>query len=326
MPDTSLSSPFHAGEQLTQTRVGVRDEIEQRAQTTIRDFMPDQHRAFFGMLPFVLVGTTDGEGRPWASIVIGQPGFVTTPDEKTIQIAASLLVGDPLNETLEAGADVGLLGIQLETRRRNRLTGTIQSVTSDGRADGITIALSQSFGNCPKYIQTRTVQMPSSAEAGGAAPNVVTSDRFDEQARALITAADTLFIATTYRGDGNDASNGADVSHRGGKPGFVHIENDRTFVLPDFAGNNYFNTIGNIVMNPRAGFLFVDFDRSDLLYMTGHAEIVWNGPAVEAIGGAERLIRFRAEEIVQVSNSLGLTFQFGGFSPSLKRTGTWPET
>jgi predicted pyridoxine 5'-phosphate oxidase superfamily flavin-nucleotide-binding protein len=119
-------------------------------------------------------------------------------------------------------------------------------------------------------------------------------------------------------------SAGADVSHRGGKPGFVRIEADKDLVFPDFSGNFLFNTIGNILQDPRAGLLFPDFETGRLVYMTGTAEIVWDGPIVAAFDGAQRLIRFRAEEILRVEESLPFKFAFGDFSPALDKTGGWP--
>ena len=64
------------------------------------------------------------------------------------------LVGDPLNETLSEGADIGLLGIEFVRRRRNRLNGRIQDVHSGG----FRVKVSQSFGNCPQYIQARDLE------------------------------------------------------------------------------------------------------------------------------------------------------------------------
>ena len=51
------ASPFHSGETAVQERLGVRDKIEPFAKRVVRDHMPDQHREFFGELPFVLAGT-----------------------------------------------------------------------------------------------------------------------------------------------------------------------------------------------------------------------------------------------------------------------------
>lgn len=312
-------SPFHRGEQQVQERLGVRDKIESFARRVVRDHMPEQHREFYAMLPFVLLGTLDDRGRPWASLVPGRPGFMTSPEARVLEIAARPLFGDPLHETLKPGADVGLLGIQLETRRRNRITGRVASV----RPDGFAIAIGQAFGNCPQYIQARAIEvLPEIDDAARRRP-VTRSDRFDPRTRALIERADTLFIATAYTEDRNAPSQGADVSHRGGKPGFVRVEDDRTFAFPDFSGNNHFNTVGNILLNPKTGFLFLDFEAGGLVYMTGAAEIVWEGEEVRAFAGAERLIRFRAEEVIRVEDSLPLRFGFGDYSPMLDHTGSW---
>lgn len=320
MTAANAGSPFHPGEQAVQARLGVRETIEPFARRVIRDHMPDQHRAFYGELPFVLLGTVDDLGRPWASLVAGQPGFITSPDPQRLEIAARPLAGDPLDTTLKVGREVGVLGIQFETRRRNRLTGRIASIGDDGFA----IAVDQAFGNCPQYIQARAV-LPIGP---GSDPSpVVRLDRFDARTRELIAGADTLFIATAYRGDGRvdvgDPTLGADVSHRGGKPGFVRVEDERTFVFPDFSGNNHFNTVGNILLNPKAGFLFVDFETRDLVYLTGAAEIVWEGPEVRAFAGAERLIRFHADAVIRIEGGLPLRFDFRGASPMLVHTGSW---
>ncbi len=317
---TRGSSPFHRGEQAVQARLGVRDKLESFGRRVIRDYMPEQHRDFFATLPFLIVGTVDAEDRPWASILVGPAGFVTSPDPRRLRIAARPAAGDPLRATLKPGADIGVLGIQLDTRRRNRLTGRVCAL--DG--EGFEIAVRQSFGNCPQYIQTRVTTNAGDHDTGPT-PVPRRSDRLDAAARRLIARADTLFIATAYGDGSDDPAHGADVSHRGGKPGFVRIDDDRTLVLPDYAGNHHFNTIGNIVLKPKAGLLFVDFDRGDVLSVTAAAEVVWTGAEVRAFVGAERLLRFRIEEVVWAEGGLPLRFAFGDYSPSLDGTGSWSE-
>ena len=197
--------------------------------------------------------------------------------------------------------------------------------SSSVSTDGFVIGVEQAFGNCPQYIQTRTFERKPREVGTPEQPSITRGDRFDAPTRALIERADTLFIATAYR-DGQDvASQGADVSHRGGKPGFVRVDDDRTFTFPDFSGNNHFNTVGNILLNPKSGFLFVDFETGDLVYMTGAAEIVWDGEEVRAFAGAERLNRFRADEVIRVEASLPFRFAFGTYSPMLDHTGSWVQ-
>lgn len=320
--DTAVNerpSPFHPGEHEAQSRAGVRDEMEAFGRRMIRDHMPEQHREFYAELPFVLVGSVDVEGRPWASIVTGRSGFMSTPDRETLDIAMPPLAGDPLGDNLKSGEAVGILGFQPGARRRNRLTGRIGQV----RDGGFSIGVSQSFGNCPQYIQTREIDVLPDIDTPHKERPTQRMQMFDAPMKALIEQSDTLFIATRHEGPADTASSGADMSHRGGKPGFVRIEDDRSFVFPDFSGNFHFNTIGNILTNPKAGFLFIDFETRDLVYLTGRAEIVWDGEEVSAFEGAERLIRFHLDEAIRVTGSLPLIFKFGDYSPVLERTGDW---
>ena len=314
-------SPFHIGEQEVQERLGVREKIEAFAKRVVRDHLPQQHREFYEMLPFIMLGTVDKEGQPWASIMPGRPGFITSPDAQELEINAAPLWGDPIRQTLRPGADVGMLGIQLEARRRNRVTGKIKSY--DG--ENIQISIGQTFGNCPQYIQTRAVEIMPEIDQTPQERPVNRADHFDDDVRAIIEKSDTLFIATAYTEDPGARSQGADVSHRGGKPGFVKVVSDRKVLFPDFSGNNHYNTVGNITLNPKAGLLFIDFDTGDLVYMTGKAEIIWDSEEVSAFGGAERFIGFEADEVIRVAASLPLRFDFNDYSPMLEHTGSWLE-
>ena len=222
--------------------------MEQVGRKVIRDFLPDQHRLFYPRLPFLVLGAVDGEGRPWATVVCGDPGFVHSPDEHSLVVDRPLVAGDPLADSFDVGTEVGVLGIELSTRRRNRLTGSISR--SDDR--GFAIRVAQTFGNCPKYIQTRGLELSTGSETERSEPPA-RSKVLDERQRELVRNADTFFIATRSGSSADDPSRGADVSHRGGKPGFVRVDDDRVLTVPDFAGNRHFNTLGNIRLNPRTG-------------------------------------------------------------------------
>ncbi|TXL73483.1 flavin-nucleotide-binding protein [Vineibacter terrae] len=315
--DSPGAAPFHAGEREAQLRAGVRERAEQAGRRAIRDHMPEQHRTFFAQLPMLLAGTVDSDGQPWASVLTGRPGFVSTPDARTLRIATQPLFGDPLGCTLRPGIDIGLLGIELHTRRRNRANGKVVAVDDAG----IEIRVTESFGNCPQYIQTRTSDLTADIDHPDTARPLSQFDSLDCATRDLIATADTLFIASSFH-DGTAGS--IDVSHRGGKPGFVRVDDERTLVVPDFAGNSYFNTYGNLLINPRAGLLFVDFDDGDLVYLTGTTEIVWEGEEVRRFTGAQRLLRFRLTEGRRVAGALPLRWTFGDYSPVLARTGSWP--
>ena len=239
-----------------------------------------------------------------------------TPDATTLQLQPDKRDSDPALAGMVVGAPVGLLGIELPTRRRNRVNGRIQAV-EDGQ---LTMAVDQAFGNCPQYIQTREVIR---VEAHNAQQVAVPFTQLTSEAKALIRSADTLFVASVAPAADRPKVHGVDVSHRGGRPGFVRVQ-DSTLTIPDFRGNNHFNTLGNFVLNPKAGLVFPDFATGDLLQVTGSVVLLdADHPDVAAFDGAERAFQ------VQVSHGQwlrgALPFRFGPADPSPRnaQTGTW---
>jgi hypothetical protein len=313
------ASPFHSGESAVHARVGVRERLEQIGPRVLRSYMPDEHRELFEKLPMLVVGSLDAQRRAWASLLVARPGFIASPDARTLEVSAAPAPGDPLLANLAFGAPLGLLGIELATRRRNRANGTVTALRADG---GFDMRVEQSFGNCAQYIQARKptfvadsgAASASAAEARarrepGATDEARTEGRIlSPRAVELVSRADTFFIATAAaNARGGDAREGCDVSHRGGNPGFVRVEREEggsVLYWPDFRGNYFFNTLGNLVVNPRAGLLFMDFDSGAALLLTGRADVIWDGQLVAA--GAERTLRFATEAGVWVDSGSAL--------------------
>lgn len=266
-------SPFHRGELEAQARAGGGSP-----GAGIRELMTEQHRVFFESLRFVAVASRL-EDWPVATLLTGEPGFVSVSDLRTLRVLTYLDPSDPATRGLVKGAPAGLLGIDLRTRRRNRANGVIASASTME----FVLSVRQSFGNCPQYIRPRELRRVHTT-----AQPIEHFDRLNDEAREAISRADTFFVATGSRA--NEAAGGMDISHRGGRPGFVRIEGD-TLTIPDYRGNRYFNTFGNLLYEPRAALLFVDFARGDLLHVQGTTEIVWDGPEVRAFSDAERLWR-----------------------------------
>lgn len=318
------ASPFHPGEQQVQRRVGVRDQVERAGRNMIREQLPEQHRQLFQALPLLVVGSMDEQGRLWASLLSGEPGFVGSPTPKLLRVQAEPVLGDALSAQLRVGAPLGLLGIQLETRRRNRANGRVVS-----REPGaFTVEIEQSFGNCNQYIQAREPTFDASL-SNNAGASVAEGPFLSERARRLLERTDTLFIATASAAaaQGGDGE-GVDVSHRGGRPGFVRVQ-DRPqatrLTLPDFRGNFIFNTFGNLEVNPHAGIVCADFETGDLLSLTGTAAVIWDSPELDAFEGADRLLTFQVDSGVFLERALPLRFQGFAASPDLDETGTWAE-
>jgi uncharacterized protein len=306
-------SPFHPGEQQVQELLGVRARMEETGRRVLRNFMPDQHREFFAGLPFLVLATLDAEGQPWASIATGAPGFLSTPDATTLRVAAP----PPFHAHLAEGSDVGALGIDFATRRRNRANGIVQSLGPVGFA----IAVKQSFGNCPKYIQGRewTMLAPEQHVPG----RVVQGRWLGAAERALVQSADTFFIASALGSVTSEPSLGLDASHRGGPPGFVRVDDEHTLTVPDFSGNAYYNTLGNLRLNPRCSLLFLDFATGTTLQIAAMAEMIWEGPEVARFAGAQRLLRFHVTERVTAEAALPLRWRFRDYSPFLEKLGNW---
>jgi uncharacterized protein len=304
-------SPFHQGERAVQERLGLRDKMDAVGRRVLRNFMPDQHREFFAALPFLVLGTVDGTGWPSASIVAGAPGFVSTPDATTLRVRAWPSAGDAAAANLRPGAEVGIVGIDFAPRRRNRANGVVKAIDEGG----FDIAVSQSFGNCPKYIQARDWRAATNDEQG---PRQIEEGRaLGIAERSMIAAADTFFIASAVD-HGEEPARGVDASHRGGLPGFVRGGDGRTLTVPDFSGNFYFNTLGNLLLNPRCGLLFIDFATGATLQVAAEAEIVWDGPEVAATAGAQRLVRFHVARWRRAENAVPLRWRFRGYSPFLE--------
>lgn len=309
-------SVFHEGEIALQRTVGAAGQLAELGPRIMRDHMPQQHRDFFRQLPFIVIGALDGDAQPWASILAGPPGFASSPHDRQLDVNALPAAFDPLHAVLVEGAPIGLLGIEPHTRRRNRMNGTLRKVA----AEGFGVEVGQSFGNCPKYIQARR---PEYAPATAGAPVVHRYAGLDDAARHCIERADTFFIATAHpQATSGEPSRGVDVSHRGGKPGFVRVQGN-VLTIPDFTGNAFFNTLGNLALNPRCGLLFIDFENGDLVYVAAHAQIVLDGEELRSFEGAQRLLRLSAISTRRVEHALPLRWSPAQLSPYLERTGSW---
>lgn len=303
---------WHQGEIALQQQAGVAERMADVGQRVIRDHMPDQHRDFYAQLPFIVAGSVDAHGDAWATLLEGQPGFIFSPNATTLDIEARPHQGDPAAAGMQDGAPVGLLGIELHTRRRNRMNGVLQAI-----GGGFRVQVEQSFGNCPRYIQLRDFHFahpPAEPYRG----EVETLSALDDVARASIGAADTFYVATY-------AERQVDASHRGGKPGFVRVSEDGLLTIPDFNGNLFFSTLGNIHQNGKAGLLFVDYASGDTLQLSGDAEVILDSPEIAAFQGAERLWTFRPRRIVRRRAALALRWLTppDGVAPSSLMTGDW---
>ncbi|MEC4812661.1 MAG: pyridoxamine 5'-phosphate oxidase family protein [Scytonema sp. PMC 1069.18] len=293
---------FHSGEIEVQNQAGVREEA-QRLCHMISNIIKPAAQEFLKHQQLAVASTVNANGRVWASLLIGETGFVRVLSEQTIQIHATLILSDLVHQNLASHDTIGLLVIDLATRKRLRLNGKA-SIQSDGK---INVEIEQVFFNCPKYIQLRYIETEKTESLRQ--PEILTRDALSQTDENWISQADTFFIASRH------PESGADTSHRGGFPGFVQVINSHQLLFPDYAGNNMFQTFGNLLVNPFAGLLFINFESGDTLQLTGQAKVIWEGEKLNEFAGAQRLVEFDIEQVLETRNASRLRWRFGEYSP-----------
>jgi hypothetical protein len=242
---------------------------------------------FLARREFAVLTGRATDGRLWTSPLLGQPGFLDAAGS-TLEVHAAPSGADPL-AALPAGQAVGLIAIEFAIRRRFRVNGLLSAVS----AQGLTIEADQAFGNCPSYIQQRVFEHVSRESANTESGSAEFEGRagLDEDARALIRSADTFFLGTAH------PERGVDTSHKGGRPGFVRVDEEGLW-WPDYAGNNMFNSLGNLTVNPEAALLFADFGTGRTLQLSGTATLEWIDPGSAGDDGETgRRVRFHPEAV-----------------------------
>ncbi len=294
-------SPFHEGERAVQQRAGETAEADRNGRAINAAIMPGA-LAFIAQQPMAIFASRDGEGAVWASVVIGEPGFIAASGVDEILIDTNRggsHEADPLWRNVVERPDVGVLMIEPESRRRLRVNGRMEPLGPGWWR----LAVLEAYPNCPQYIQRRNQRVGEPREVD--AP-VTFGDVLTEAHRGWITRADTFYVASAH------PSRGADASHRGGLPGFVAVLDDRTLRVPDYKGNSMFNTLGNFEVDPHGGMAFVDFDAARVLQLTGRATVQWDltDAPEQPTGGTRRYWDFTVERVIDAPIAHPLETEF----------------
>lgn len=296
---------FHPGERAVQESAGEA-AIADRNIGVLTDTVIAGARPFIAKQFMAVLASIDSSGAVWSSVVFGKAGFLHTDTGRTISIDVPEKErdrADPLWDNIEQHADLGMLFIELGSRRRYRVNGTVKRLD----ARGTEVAIREAYPNCPKYIQRRQLRqlgeasLPVSSACGTALRGTV---------ETIIREADTIFVASRH------AESGADASHRGGAPGFIKLVNGNTLRIPDYDGNSLFNTLGNFKIDPRAGLCIPDFAHGQLLQLTGTSTVHWDqdDPAGET-GGTRRFWEFKVEKWILRDTPQALEWEYLEASP-----------
>jgi len=230
-----------------------------------------------------VLATRGPTGHPRVWVVTGPASFLDVPEEHTLRLTAEHPLPEEVRGDLARDDRVALVGLNLTNRERARVNGRAL-VDAKG---SLTVRVDEAFGNCPKYIQTRESRVEREAPP---AAEVVSSPTLTARHRAWIERADTFFIAS------GSADGTLDVSHRGGRPGFVRAQGDGRLIWADYSGNNLMQTLGNLAQDERAGLLFPDFETGVTLHLLGRIRLRWDGPT-GSDGATGRLVEFTPERV-----------------------------
>ncbi len=302
-----IEAPYHEGELSVQERVGELD-AGKRNGAAIADSIVKGALRFIAQQPMVVLGSIDPGQDVWASILFGTPGFVTANDERTLTVdlnQTALNPHDPIWSNIDHDPRLGMLVIEVSTRRRLRINGrATRSVENQLRVD-----VDESYPNCPKYLQRRQLTSMANIESTES-PEPRRGELLLPEHRDLMASTDTFFVASA------NPRGGVDASHRGGNTGFIRVLSDTTLRIPDYRGNSMYNTLGNFALHPHAGLLFLDFDHGRILQLTGRPVVHWKmDDRTNETGGTGRYWDFELDRWLESPLPAGVQCEFLDYSP-----------
>ena len=316
------TTSFHAGEVAAQERAGTRGVAEELG-TGIRTSLnfASNHDAFLAAQMFAVVSSVhkqdgNGNGQIWVTPLFGKPGDMTALSESEILISPNAIPkSDILHEAMKTnGVPLSMLGIDLLKRTRHRINGVAVASSPAAKEtssnDGLHFQVNEYSPNCPKYINRREI-IPSDTPIN---LNAVREERTEltEQDCDFVQSMDTLWIGSCAPGVG------ADVNHRGGKPGFIRVTSNTTVEWPEYRGNGTFFTSGNLEVNSCAGLTLVDFDTGSMMQLTGQATVDWQHDGTYE--GATRVIQFQIQSLVRtnhVTNHRWTLLDYSPYNPNI---------
>lgn len=309
--------------------------------------------------PLVAFGALDAEGRPWVTVWGGEAGFAQ-PVGHGVLSANSLadarhdpvlqaLFGLPdglgnrtgeyqiTREELEGGRGKLMAGLSIDLAMRDRVklagrlvagrvgggmgAGGQGGVRSESDADSVVrvqmaMLVEESLGNCPKYLNKKTIRpcVPS--------PRLVSENTpLPREALELLNKADLFFLSSTN-------GEGMDVNHRGGPPGFIRLVSNKSdedgvnLCYPEYSGNRFYQTLGNMHIRPLVGMVVPDFETGDVLYLTGETKILMGAAANRVLTHTKLAIRVHVTAARFVQSSLpfrGDVVDYSPYNPPVRR-------
>jgi ferredoxin-NADP reductase/predicted pyridoxine 5'-phosphate oxidase superfamily flavin-nucleotide-binding protein len=325
----------HEGEIYVQRKRHAPPDTHMEVSQIIHDDMPDQHSEFFTHLGYFGISTVDADGRPWATIIVGSPTtLIYAVSEMQLNVSAVLPEGDPFVSSLVSTEHVARryfagLGVDFSNRRRNKVSGFIAASKLVNNTLNMSLITNESLGNCPKYITIRKLEHFKRHSQIGADHRNADNVPLNQECKDIIYQASTIFLATRHTSKVSDNTSDLGLNQRGGPPGFVRTyeENGNTYVIiPDFSGNRFYQTLGNIETDKVAGVVFPSFTTGDMLYVTGIAENIYDDEAERIMPRVTLLTRIKLTGHVWIKEALNLQLigpeQYSPYNPPVRYLAT----
>lgn len=305
----SSNYQYSDGELYVQEKVDVVQQAS-RVSRMVQYAADGFAQSFIRSQLFCFVSSKDQNGSVWTSMLAGkQVGFGEFKSPNQLFFGRDnyhLFKDDILYSNIADNPSVGLLFIDLATRRRHRLNGRFYK-----EDNGLRLEIEQSFPNCPKFIQLRILDR-SHLEPGKNPKIEKGTGNVPDHLKAIIANADTFYV-------GSSGKNGTlDTSHRGGNSGFVKFVKENVLKIPDYFGNNMFITMGNMHEYPKTGLLFIDDESRSILQLQGEAELTFddfNSEEEHPTGGTGRYWYFKIRQYHFMQHVLPYSWKLAEYSP-----------
>lgn len=254
-----MNSVYHEGEVYIQELMGVRT-ISDSLSSMIKKDMSVVATQFLKTLSFSVITFSKETSILHSSIVFGLNSFIKilTKNELLIDLKNRSFIPKEILE--EKTLTIGFIGLDFENKMRIRINGK-----GDIKNNQLHLVIDEIYSNCPKYITNR--KLNGKLDFFDEIKHYKNSS-LEKNSINILTNADTFFLSTIHK------SKGADISHKGGKKGFLRVVSPAQLEFDDFPGNNLYNSIGNIYTNKNVNILVIDFFSNDILHIVGTAKIM----------------------------------------------------
>lgn len=284
-----MSSVYHDGEKYIQEQMGVTAKANSLS-SMIHNDIPIAAAQFLATLDFCVITFSINNKELHNSIVFGFESFIKILNTKEMLIDLENKSFIPKDIYENEKISIGFIGLDFENRMRIRINGT--GKIEDNK---LHLYINEVYSNCPKYINDReTIGKLDFLNDS----NLTKYTTLENDCKKILSHADTFFLSSIHE------NNGADISHKGGEKGFLRVISPKILEFEDFQGNNMYNTLGNIHINPNVSIILIDFTSNDILHITGIATIKQDFES-----GTKKLkVQIKCKSISIESNSFSLKY------------------